>query len=134
MANNTLCCRCRSFSRIMSAGSASQFIENTPIIRTTMKAIREGLAICKKMGINPKTEKANRLYLLPLFISVPIAKKIYGNDALQLMFDGHINHSPAEIRQMIDDIINSGVKYAVMTPNLAQLKSYISSNQTNKSK
>lgn len=95
-----------------------------------MKAIREGLAICERMGINPKTEKANRLYLLPLFISVPIAKKIYSNDALQLMFDGHINHSPAEIRQMIDDII----KYAVITSNLAQLKSYISSNQTNKSK
>ena len=118
----------------MSAGSASKFIENTAIIKTTMKAIREGLAICKRMGINPKTEKANRLYLLPIFISVPIAKKIYGNDALQLMFDGHINHSPDEIRQMIDDIIDSGVKYAVTTPNLAQLKGYISSNQTNKSK
>lgn len=112
---------------IMSAGSAPQFIENTPIIRITMKAIREGLAICKKMGINPKTEKANRLYHLPLFICVPIAKKIYSNDALQLMFEGHINHSPAEIRQMIDDIIDSGVKYGVATPNLAQLKSYISS-------
>lgn len=119
---------------IMSAGSASKFIENKAIIKTTMKAIREGLAICKKMGINPKTEKANRLYLLPLFISVPIAKKIYSNDALQLMFDGHINHSPTEIKQMIDDIINCGVKYAVATSNLAQLKSYISSNQTNKSK
>ena len=119
---------------IMSAGSASKFIENTAIIKITMKAIREGLAICKRMGINPKTEKANRLYLLPLFISVPIAKKFYGNDALQLMFDGHINHSPVEIRQMIDDIIDSGIKYAVTTPNLAQLKSYISSNQTNKSK
>lgn len=105
---------------IMSAGSASQFIENTAIIKTTMKAIREGLTICKRMGINPKTEKANRLYHLPLFISVPIAKKIYSNDALQLMFDGHINHSPAEIRQMIDDIIESGVKYGVDTPNMIQ--------------
>lgn len=105
---------------IMSAGSASQFIENTAIIKTTMKAIREGLTICKRMGINPKTEKANRLYHLPLFISVPIAKKIYSNDALQLMFDGHINHSPAEIRQMIDDIIESGVKYSVDTPNMIQ--------------
>ena len=118
---------------IMSAGSASKFIENTAIIKTTMKAIREGLAICKRMGINPKTEKANRLYLLPLFISVPIAKKIYSNDALQLMFEGHINHSPAEIKQMIYDIIDSGAKYAVATPNLTHLKSYISSNQANKS-
>lgn len=60
------------------------------------------------------------MYHLPLFISVPIAKKIYSNDALQLMFDGHINHSPAEIRQMIDDIIESGVKYSVDTPNMIQ--------------
>lgn len=105
---------------IMSAGSASQFTENTAIIKTTMKAIREGLVICKRMGINPKAEKANRLYHLPLFISVPIAKKIYSNDALQLMFDGHINHSPAEIKQMIDDIIESGVKFGVDTPNMIQ--------------
>lgn len=77
------------------------------------------------MGFNPQTEKANRLYHLPLFISVPIAKKIYSNDALQLMFEGHINHSPAEIRQMIDDIIDSGVRYGVSTPHLVQLKNCI---------
>lgn len=113
---------------IMSARSASKFIKNTAIIKTAMKAIREGLAICKRMGIKPKTEKANRLYLLPLFISVPMAKKIYSNEALQLMFEGHINHSPTEIRQMIDDIINSGKIYGVDTPNLSQLKKHISSN------
>lgn len=47
-----------------------------------MRAIREGLAICGKMGIDSKAEKANRPYHLPLFISVPMAKKIYGDDAL----------------------------------------------------
>lgn len=107
---------------IMSAGSARNFIKNTAIIKTTIMAIHEGLTICKRMDVNPKAEKANRLYLLPLFISVPIAKKIYSNDALQLMFDGHIHHSPAEIRQMVDDIINSGVRWGVDTPCLAHLK------------
>ena len=107
---------------IMSAGSARNFIKNTAITKTTIMAIREGLTICKRMGVNPKAEKANRLYLLPLFISVPIAKKVYSNDALQLMFDGHIHHSPAEIRQMVDDIINSGVRWGVDTPCLAHLK------------
>lgn len=107
---------------IMSAGSARNFIKNTAIIKTTIMAIREGLTICKRMGVNPKAEKANRLYILPLFISVPIAKKIYSNDALQLMFDGHIHHSPAEIRQMVDDIINSGVRWGVDTPCLEHLK------------
>ena len=113
---------------IMSAGNTRKFIQNTAIIKTTMKAIREGLAICKKMGINPKVEKANRLYYLPLFISVPIAKKIYSNDALQLMFEGHINHSPAEIKQMVDDIINNGLKYSVATPNMIELKKSLQIN------
>lgn len=113
---------------IMSAGDARKFTQNTTVIKTAIRAIREGLTICKKMGINPKAEKANRLYHLPLFISVPIAKKIYSNDALQLMFNGHINHSPDEIKQMVDDIIDNGVKYNVATPNMIELKTNLSTN------
>lgn len=74
------------------------------------------------MGVEPKTEKANKQYRLPLFISVPIAKKIYSDEVLQLMFEGHINHSPAEIRRMVDDIIESGMKLGTATPNLARLR------------
>ena len=115
------------YAGIMSAQNYKNLIKNTAIIKLTMKAIREGLLICKKMGINPKAEKANKLYHLPLFISVPIAKKIYSNNALQIMFEGHINHAPVEIKQMIDDIINSGKTYGVNTPNLLLLKRNISS-------
>ncbi len=46
---------------IIGAGSASRFIENPSIIRTSMKAIREGLAICKRMGVNPKNEKSKQI-------------------------------------------------------------------------
>ena len=61
----------------------------------------------------------------PLFLSVPIARKIYGNEALQLMFDGHVSHSPEEVRQMIEDIIAYGIKYDIATPHLAKLKEII---------
>lgn len=54
---------------IMSAGSASQFIENTPIIRTTMKAIREGLAICKKW-VSILKQKKQTDYIFYLYLSV----------------------------------------------------------------
>lgn len=111
---------------IMSAGNARNFIADTSVVKTTMRAIREGLAVCRKMGIRPETEKANRLYRLPLFVSVLLAKKIYSNDALQLMFDGHIHHSPTEIIQMVEDIINSGIRYGVATPNLLRLQAGIS--------
>lgn len=110
---------------ILSAGNAAKFVNDSAILRTTIRAIREGFAICLKRGYDAKAEKANKLYQLPLFIGVPIAKKIYSNEALQLMFDGHVNHSPGEVRQMIEDIIAYGIKYNITTPNLIHLKEII---------
>ncbi len=107
---------------IMCAGSARDFIKDTAIIKTTIKAIREGFSICFKRGFDPRIEKANRLYRLPLFISVPIAKKIFSNEALLKMFDGHIANSPDEIIQMVDDMIEGGEKYMEDTPNFMTLK------------
>lgn len=111
---------------ILTAGSAAKFVADSTIVRTAIRAIREGFAICQKRGYNPKAEKANKLYVLPLFIAVPIARKIYSNEALQLMFDGHVNHSSKEVLQMIDDMIESGVKYGIDTANLAKLKNTLS--------
>lgn len=115
---------------ILSAGNAAKFVSDSMIIRTTIHAIREGFAICLKRGYDAKLEKANKLYRLPLFISVPIAKKIYSNEALQFMFDGHINHSVGEVRQMIEDMIVCGEKYGVATPSLIELKNTIPVGKT----
>lgn len=110
---------------ILSAGNAAKFVSDSTIIRTTIRAIREGFSICLKRGYDAKAEKANKLYQLPLFISVPIAKKIYSNEALQLMFDGHVSHSPEEVRQMIEDMIAYGINYGIATPNVIKLKNMI---------
>ena len=111
---------------ILSAGGAARFVSDSTIIRTAIRAIREGFSICLKRGYDAKSEKANKLYQLPLLISVPIAKKIYSNEALQLMFDGHVSHSPKEVRQMIEDVIVCGVKYGITTPNLMKLATFLS--------
>jgi 2-dehydropantoate 2-reductase len=110
---------------IIKAGSAANFTKNTAIIKETIKAIKEGLNICRKRGINPKDEKSNSLYYLPPFIAAAMAKKIYGNEALQLMFDGHTKHSPDEMGKMVNDIIENRKKYKVETPNLKKKKNYI---------
>lgn len=110
---------------IMKAGGGKAFANNPAIIKEAIKSIREGLNVCLKRGFNPKTEKSNKLYSLPLFISVLIAKRIYGNESLNLMFDGHIEHAPEEIRKMTDDVIASSEKYRVPTPHLKQLQNSI---------
>jgi len=93
---------------IVKAGGGKAFATNSKVVKDTIKAIREGLEVCTKAGIDPKTEKANKLYYLPLFISVPVAKKVYANESLTIMFDGHTQHSPYEIKKMLEDIIEYG--------------------------
>lgn len=108
---------------IMKAGSSKAFVSNKTIMKETIKAIREGLEVCKKRGIDLKTDKAGKLYYLPLFISIPIARKIYSDKALQSMFDGHTQHAGDEMRKMMADIIGSGKQYAVDAPCLEALNS-----------
>ncbi|MDR3141173.1 MAG: ketopantoate reductase family protein [Tannerellaceae bacterium] len=110
---------------IMKAKSGQNFAGNSTILKETIKAIREGLEVCRKSGINPKAEKAARLYYLPFFIAIPIAKKVYSNEALCLMFDGHTQHSPGEIKRMVEDIIADGERYNVEVPILKRMKEVI---------
>ena len=105
---------------IVVAGGGKAFATNSKLVKETIKAIREGFEVCAKAGIDPKTEKANKLYYLPLFICVPVAKKVYANEALTIMFDGHTRHSPSEIKKMLEDIIEYGEGVGVKMPFLKQ--------------
>lgn len=110
---------------IMKAKGGRNFANNSNILKESIKAIREGLEVCLKLGFNPKLEKSNRLYSLPFFITIPIAKKVYSNEALCLMFDGHTQHSPEEMSNMLDDIIEDGEKCNIKMPFLKQMKETI---------
>lgn len=110
---------------IMKAKGGRNFASSSDILKEAIKAIREGLEVCRKLGYNPKAEKANRLYSLPFFIAIPIAKKVYSNEALCLMFDGHTQHSPDEMKKMLEDIILNGEKHGVNAPILKQMKEAI---------
>lgn len=107
---------------ILKAGGGKQFVSNTPTMKIAIKAIREGLQICTSKGIDLRKEKTNKLYMLPMFIGTRIMKKIYSNEALQLMFDGHTQHASDEMIKMLDDLIQGGKTYNIKTPYLKELK------------
>lgn len=110
---------------IMKAKGGQNFASNSDILKETIKAIREGLEVCRRSGFNPRVEKANKLYYLPFFIAIPIAGKVYNNEALRLMFDGHTLHSPDEMKKMLEDILADGEKYGVNVSTLKQMKEAI---------
>jgi 2-dehydropantoate 2-reductase len=101
-----------------AGGSMKNFTNNTILVKEAIRSIREGFEVCKKRGINPKKEKSNTIYYLPFFISIPIIKKVFSNEVLSLMFEGHIKHAPDEMKKMVHDILKNGNEYNISLPIL----------------
>lgn len=89
---------------VIQAGGMGAFVKNTRVVRESIKNIRKGFRICEERGIDPKKEKVNKLYYLPLFISVPVVKKIFSDEVMRLMFDGYLEDSKSEVEKMLNDI------------------------------
>lgn len=102
---------CISAGIIKSGGTMNAFISKPAIIKETTLSIREGFHICSKLGVNPKKEKVNRLYYLPLIISTLIIRKVFNDEAMQTMFDEYLKNSIEEIKMMTEKIIADGKKY-----------------------
>ena len=90
---------------INAGGTMEAFLKNTKIVKETIMAVRDGFHVCSQMGIDPKKEKVNRLYYMPLFLSVPIVKKVFSDVAMQAMFDGFLKNSTTEVKKMIENVL-----------------------------
>jgi hypothetical protein len=72
-------------------------------------------------------------YTLPLFISIPIAKRIFSQEVLSMMFEGHVRHSPDEIKKMLQDILERGEQYNISIPVLKGYRETLMNLQHNHS-
>ena len=96
---------------VVEGSRMQEFLNNGNTIRKSILAIREGFRVCEAMGIDPKKEKVNKLYYLPLFISVPIVKHVFRDEAMQAMFDGYLSNSSKELKRMIEEIIQTAESF-----------------------
>lgn len=97
------------------------FTGDSRLLRESFLSIREGLKVCRRRGIDTKKVKATTLYTIPFYISIPVAKKIFGKEVLSLMFEGHVKHAPDEMKKMLPDVLESGERYNI---NMPVLKAY----------
>jgi len=107
-----------SAGAMKAGGSMKTFSGDRTLLRKSFMSIREGFEVCRRRGIHPKKIKSNTFYTLPLFFSIPIARKIFGTEVLSMMFEGHIKHAPEEMKKMIQDIIDEGERYNIRMPFL----------------
>jgi 2-dehydropantoate 2-reductase len=110
---------------IMKAGSGEEFAASSSFIRESILAVREGFNVCKYRGINIGEVHPQRLYYLPLVFLVPLFKKIFSSEGAQLVINGHMSHSPDEMKAMFYDVLTTGQKYGMKMPHLSALKKYV---------
>ena len=106
---------------VKAGGTMEVFLKNTKAVKEVIMAIRNGFHVCSKMGIDPKKEKVNKLYYLPLFLSTPIVKKVFSDVAMQAMFDGYLKNSTKEVEKMIGDVLHPYFLKAVQNGSCANV-------------
>lgn len=99
----------------LKAGNYQNF-QRTELIKESYLAMREGWDICVRQGINPKKVAPTKYYFLPFFILVPFTQWIYRQRGMQEMFEGHVQHSPDEMKDMYFSLLALGKKYGVDMP------------------
>lgn len=110
---------------VLKAGSAKSFADNPALIRESYLSMREGFRICREMGINPLAIYPVNLFYLPFLILVPYTRRLYRDEGMQLLIDGHISHSPEEMRAIYRDVIEAGRNYGIAMPRMEAFRDII---------
>lgn len=109
----------------IKAGSYEKFSKNTRIIRELYLAMKEGFEICKIRGADPRKVYPVKLFYLPLFLLIPYTKYFYNKPGMKEMFEGHVLHSPEEMKAMYYELLQAGVYYGIRMPYYEGLKKSI---------
>jgi ketopantoate reductase len=108
----------------LKAGSYERFCQSD-IIQESYLAMREGWEICARQGIHPRKVTPTRYYYLPFFLLVPLTRWIYHQRGMREMFEGHVTHSPDEMKDMYFTLLAQGKQYGVEMPVYESYQPYV---------
>ena len=103
------------------AGSYEPLTQSSSLIREMILALRESLEVCRARGINSK----NRSYGLPLFILVPLTKRLFRSEAGRLGTEGHMGHATDEVQFIYFEVLAEGERLGVNMPHLKGFQKYV---------
>lgn len=108
----------------IKAGSYERFSQDD-VIKESYLAMREGWEICARQGFNPRKVAPTRYYYLPFFLLIPLTKWLYRQKGMREMFEGHIRHSPDEMKDMYFTLLAQAKKYKVPMPVYQDYQQYV---------
>jgi 2-dehydropantoate 2-reductase len=110
---------------VMEAGTARDYVAGPQYVRHSVQLIREGFKVCSKLGIHAWRVYPQVLYYSPMCLLLPALLKMYRSEETQLMIQGHITHSPDEMKEMFFDILESGIEKSLPMPLFRQMREYV---------
>ncbi len=110
---------------VMEAGTANNYISSKEYIKHSIRLIREGFKVCSALKIQVWRIYPQVLYYSPLWCLLPVLLKMYRSKETQLMIQGHITHSPDEMKEMFYDVFETGKKLGLPMSFYKQMQKYI---------
>jgi ketopantoate reductase len=112
-------------SGVMEAGAAQNYVLKRKYIKNSIQLIREGFKVCSLLGIHAWRVYPQMLYYAPVWCLLPTLLKMYRSEESQLMIQGHIAHSPDEMRAMFYDVLETGTDLGLPMTCYKRMQKYI---------
>ena len=103
------------------AGSYEALAQSSSLIRELILALRETQEVCRARGIKMK----NRSYGLPLFLLVPLTKRLFRSEMGRLGTEGHLGHAADEVQFIYFEVLVEGERLGVQMPYLLGFSEYV---------
>lgn len=114
---------------LCKAGSSQVLAGSSPILKETLFAVREALAVCRARGIQLWRLPEIFIGYLPAWILVPFMKRrmkrrLPTEIALPILA-GHVAHAADEMRIMYEDVLKEGERLGVAMPHFQGFQAYV---------
>jgi len=112
---------------IIKAGSFDAFVESSVLIKESILATRESLAICKARGIDFKKAAPANIRVIdstPIFLLTSSMKIQYRTPSIKQFFEENIQHGMEEITCQYADVLSEGKRLSVKAPYLTGFEKY----------
>lgn len=110
---------------LYKAGSFEALVHSSSLIREMFLALRESLEVCRARGINPMSVPENRLDYLPLFLLVPLTRRLFQSEEARLGLEGHAGHAADELQAIYHEVLAEGERLGVKMPHLRGFQEYV---------
>ena len=112
---------------ILKAGSFDAFVGNSGLIKESILATRESLAIYKARGIDFKKTAPADIRIIdgtPVFLLTPLVKMQYRTPFIKQFFEENIQYGMQEFACQNADVLSEGKRHGVQMPNLIGFGKY----------